>query len=232
MSNKKITTSIDSAAGIQRVRCRVFFDFDNTITVSDVLDDAIKRFAVDKSWIELEEAWGAGKIGSRECLSGQLRSVRVSKNEFFQYLTTVKIDPFFKKILEFLQTKAIKPVILSDNFLFMVRRILKKQGITGIKIYSNRGSFSGNRFKLSFPYLNKKCLRCAHCKRNSLLDNSKKSDFKIYVGDGLSDLCAAQEADLVFAKDSLLAHFKKTKRPCVAFKTLRDVYNYLREDIL
>ena len=218
--------------GIRRVRYKVFFDFDNTIAVSDVLDDVIKRFAVDESWIKLEEAWVAGKIGSRECLSGQLRLVCVSKNDFFRYLASVKIDPFFKKILEFLKAKGIRPVILSDNFLFILRRILKNHGITGIKIYSNRASFSGDRLKLSFPYFNKNCMRCAHCKRNSLLKNSDNTDFIIYVGDGLSDLCAAKEADLVFAKDNLLAHFQKAKRPCVPFKTLKDVYNHMRRNVL
>lgn len=224
--------NINPAGGIQCARCRVFFDFDNTISISDVLDDVIKRFAVDESWIKLEEAWVAGKIGSRECLSGQLRSVRVSKNELFRYLAAVKIDPFFKKVLKFLKAKGIKPVILSDNFLFILRRILKNHGIAGIKIYSNEASFSGKRLKLSFPYFNKNCIRCAHCKRNSLLSNSNNTDFIIYVGDGLSDLCAAREADLVFAKDSLLAHFQKAKRPCVAFKTLKDVYNYMRRNVL
>ncbi len=213
-------------------RCKVFFDFDNTIALSDILDDIIEHFAVDESWVALEKAWAEGKIGSKECLTGQLGSVRVSRKDLARYLTVKKIDPYFKKILYFLRDRRISPVVLSDNAEFVLRQILKNNGIAGIKVYANRVSFSGDRLSLSFPYQNKSCLRCAHCKKVNLLNNSKKSDYKIYVGDGLSDLCAAQEADLVFAKDSLLKHFKKIGRPCVAFKTLKDVFTYMKENAL
>ena len=33
--------------------CRVFFDFDNTLTQGDVLDDIIKRFSVNEEWLDL-----------------------------------------------------------------------------------------------------------------------------------------------------------------------------------
>ncbi len=35
----------------------VFFDFDNTITTFDVLDDMLARFSRNDNWIKLEEQW-------------------------------------------------------------------------------------------------------------------------------------------------------------------------------
>ena len=35
----------------------VFFDFDNTITMSDVIDDMLERFSKDDGWKKLEEKW-------------------------------------------------------------------------------------------------------------------------------------------------------------------------------
>ncbi|MBF0494734.1 MAG: hypothetical protein HQL28_06355, partial [Candidatus Omnitrophica bacterium] len=71
----------------------VLIDFDNTITISDVLDDIIKRFSVDNGWVELEKAWVSGKIGSKECLKGQLASVSVTRPALAEYLSSVSIDP-------------------------------------------------------------------------------------------------------------------------------------------
>ena len=78
--------------------CRVFFDFDNTITHFDVLDDIIKRFAVNKGWKEWEEAWEKGRIGSRRCLKEQMSLVAIGRKELLKYLSGVRIDPYFKII--------------------------------------------------------------------------------------------------------------------------------------
>ncbi|MCX5681207.1 MAG: phosphoserine phosphatase, partial [Candidatus Omnitrophica bacterium] len=51
----------------------------------------------------------------------------------------------------------------------------------------------------------------------------------IYVGDGHSDMCPAQAADFVFAKDPLLSYLKKRNKPCFAFKNFKDIYEELKE---
>ena len=45
----------------------------------------------------------------------------------------------------------------------------------------------------------------------------------IYVGDGLSDVCPALEADIVFAKDSLASHLEAERKFHTAFRDLGDV---------
>lgn len=204
-----------------------FFDFDNTITTFDVFDDILERFSVDGRWRELEEAWQAGSIGSRECLEGQLRSVRVTRRALTQYLSTIRIDPHFSQLLVLLKGQKIPVVIVSDNFSFIVREILRNNGITGVRLYYNRIRFSGARLIPSFPYANGKCSRCAHCKKVHLLNPKGKTH--IYVGDGLSDICPAEKADLVFAKGSLLEYLKSRQKPCIPFENLGDVYRHLLE---
>ena len=50
----------------------VFLDFDNTITSYDVFDNMLERFAKSQGWVALEKNWKEGRIGSRECLAGQM----------------------------------------------------------------------------------------------------------------------------------------------------------------
>ncbi len=208
--------------------CRFFFDFDNTLTSFDVLDDIVQRFSVDDGWIPWERDWAAGKIGSRECLTQQLRSVRVSRERLTSYLADIELDPHFFRLLAFLKKEGAGPVIVSDSFSFFIKTILSNNGISGVKVFANGLTFSGEVLKPSFPYFNGSCSRCAHCKKARLAEiaGGKKT---VYVGDGRSDMCAAEHADLVFAKSTLLGHFRDKDLPCVAFDHLGDVYGYLKE---
>ncbi|MBL7070141.1 MAG: hypothetical protein ISS27_01560 [Candidatus Omnitrophica bacterium] len=63
-----------------------FFDFDNTITGFDVLDDLVKRYSINKKWQFFERAWKNGSIGSRKCLQEQLRVVRITRAGLKMYL--------------------------------------------------------------------------------------------------------------------------------------------------
>jgi len=208
--------------------CIVFFDFDNTITSFDVLDDIIEKFAVNTDWIAFENAWRRGQIGSRACLESQLQSVRATKKELLQYLSRIIIDPHFYNFLTMLKREEIKPIILSDNFSFIIETILRNNGIKGVMVYANDLRFYKDRLVPLFPYTNKYCSSCAHCKKKNLLKKDIRDKIIIYIGDGLSDVCPCEYSDIVFAKEDLLNHFRKTKRLCLAFNNLEDINNYFR----
>jgi len=207
-----------------------FFDFDNTLTSFDVLDGVIENFSINRDWVAYEEAWRQGKIGSRQCLEGQLRCIRAGRQALCEYLSTIDIDPHFQGLLALLRSIGINPVILSDSFSFMIDFILKNNGISGIKVYANKFRFHKDRLIPSFPYANNLCSHCAHCKTSTLSHEAFKNKTVMYAGDGLSDVCPACHADIVFAKKncSLLKHFIETGRECLAFDDLGDIVNYFR----
>lgn len=208
--------------------CAVFFDFDNTLTSSDVLDDIVESFAVDKKWVDFENAWKKGEIGSKECLSLQLKSVRIEKKGLEDYLSRIKIDPYFKKIITLLKKRRVMPVIVSDSFSFFLEYILKNNGIKGLKIYSNKIRFSKDRLIPSFPHTHRSCTICGNCKKKHLSKNGAKDKVIIYIGDGLSDLCPAKGADIVFAKGNLKRYLTKEGKSFFSFNSLKDVYNFMR----
>jgi len=208
--------------------CAVFFDFDNTITHFDVLDNIVETFSVNKGWMKFESAWKRGEIGSKDCLTGQLKSVRIDKKGLSKHLSKIKVDPYFKKILALLKSHGVRPVIVSDSFSFFLEHILKNNGIKGIKIYSNRIGFSKDRLVPVFPYQHNTCKTCGNCKKRHLSKVSAKEKIIIYVGDGLSDLCPAKHSDIVFAKGSLKKYLSGVGKDFLPFETLKDVYNYIR----
>ena len=208
-------------------QCVIFFDFDNTITQNDILDKIIERFAMDDHWVSLEEKWRKGKIGSKECLEGQLKSIRVSRTVLSRYLASVHLDPSFKALLKFLRRNKIESMIVSDSFSFVIQQILKHHKIRRVPVYANELRFQKDRLIPSFPFFNQDCLRCAHCKKIHLENNSHRTT--IYVGDGRSDICAAECADIVFAKDGLLDYLKKENKPFIEFKNLGSVLSVLEQ---
>lgn len=209
--------------------CAVFFDFDNTITTVDVLDEVIRRYSINGDWIRYESLWKDGKIGSKECTEAQLKGIRVNKETLDRYLATVKLDVSFVKLLALLKRYNIHPVILSDSFTYFVHTILKNHNIRNLPVYANTIRFEGQRLIPSFPYRNSECKRCAHCKGAHLIKPSISDKATIHIGDGLSDVCAALAADIVFAKEKLVDYLKKEKKACLEFVHLKDVYDLFKK---
>ncbi|MFH0762895.1 MAG: MtnX-like HAD-IB family phosphatase [Candidatus Omnitrophota bacterium] len=210
---------------------RVFFDFDNTITSKDVFDDMLVYFSKDRRWKKLERDWQKGKIGSRACLVGQIRGIRITKKRLDSYLSNIKLDPYFKKLLQFLNARRIKVAVLSDNFDYILKKVLAANGAGGLKVYSNALRFFKDRLIPIFPFTDKRCRICAHCKKKNLLANAGSNSIIIYVGDGRSDICPAKYAHIVFAKKELLEFCRKENLAHIPYKGLGEVYGYLKENL-
>ncbi len=213
-------------------KCIVIFDFDNTIATCDVFDNMLLLFSCDDRWVELEKRWKSGRIGSKTCLEGQLRGMDLNKRSLDAYLPKIKLDPYFKPIYKLLQSKKVKALVLSDNFDYIINQILKINKIKGLRVLANKLSFSRAKVVTDYPFKNKDCQICAHCKTKNLLEKSPKDALIIYVGDGSGDICPAKRAHIVFAKDNLLRYFKEHKLDFMAFHNLKEVYTYLKRKLI
>lgn len=212
-------------------KCIVFFDFDNTIATCDVFDNMLLLFSRDDRWVELEKRWKSGRIGSKTCLEGQLRGMDLNKKSLDNYLSKIKLDPYFKPVYKFLQAKKIKIFVLSDNYDYILNKILKINRINNLRVYANKLKFSKGKIITDYPFKDKDCQICAHCKTKNLLAKVPKGATIIYVGDGESDACPAKYAQVVFAKDHLLRHLKESKLDYMAFNNLKGVLIYLKRKL-
>jgi 2-hydroxy-3-keto-5-methylthiopentenyl-1-phosphate phosphatase len=206
-----------------------YFDFDNTITEYDLLDEIIARYSVDEAWKQAEEDWAAGRIGSRECLERQVSRIRVNEADLRSHLAGVRVDPSFAPIVAFLGERGIEPVILSDSFTPFIRTVLDANGLGGLTILANGFSLDGDTPVLSFPYHGSICSTCANCKTSHLMRRDRpRGTRKIYVGDGRSDICPAGFCEILFAKEGLFEHHRDRHPHCVRFERLDTVLDELR----
>ena len=73
----------------------------------------------DKETGELKE-----EIGSRDCLKGQMASVRANEKQLYDFLQTVELDPGFKPLFKFFKGRDYPIFIVSDSFDFLIDSIL------------------------------------------------------------------------------------------------------------
>jgi len=205
----------------------LFLDFDNTITVGDVLDRVIERFSASDAWRDWEAEWQAGRMSTHECLRRQVGDLRASPEELRGFMLGVDIDPAFRHIVAWAAAKGSEVRILSDNFSPLIVAILEHQGLSAVPVFANELVMAGGRLEAHFPFRDPECLRCAHCKAQHVRSAAARP--RIYVGDGLSDLCPSLVADVVFAKDSLAAELGRRGVPFQSYGTLEELLRYLEE---
>ena len=206
-------------------RPAVFFDFDNTLTVGDVLDDIVEKFSPNEDWREWERAWVEGRMAARDCLRLQVENLRVSQAALLEHLQTVRIDPAFAAILAWAGSRQVEVVIVSDSFLPLIRQILRNHAIDGVPVFANDLKFEADRLVPSFPFHDPALPRSANAKARHL--EPYRGRTRIFAGDGHSDLDAALAADVVFAKDTLARELSELSVPFHPFVTLQTVLEYL-----
>jgi 2-hydroxy-3-keto-5-methylthiopentenyl-1-phosphate phosphatase len=206
----------------------VFCDFDGTITELDVTDCILTRFA-DPAWMEVEQQWVRGKIGSRQCLERQMGLVRASAKDLNALIDSVRLDPHFTEFYRLLRKPAIPFYVLSDGFDYVIRRVLRRAGLMG-PLGNGSGLFASSlriddaRLLTSFPHPPAACEHgCATCKPSVMRRLSAGYSPSIFIGDGLSDRFAVEESDLVFAKKRLLEYCRDKGIECIPFETFADI---------
>jgi 2-hydroxy-3-keto-5-methylthiopentenyl-1-phosphate phosphatase len=224
----------DARGGILTRKPVIFSDFDGTITRLDVTDAILEKYA-DPSWREVEEQWLRGDIGSRECFERQAALVRVTAKQLNALIDAIPLDPDFTAFFRFLKDRQLPFYIVSDSFDYVIRRVLKRVGANG-ELRNGRHLFStglqleAGGLRALFPHSDHGCDHgCATCKPAVIRQLRKKQQPVVFIGDGLSDRFAVEEADVVFAKQELLAYCRERGMACRPFETFGEVQKELAE---
>ena len=199
-------------------------DFDGTITEKDGLYTFIKEYA-RAGWENIEQDWADGKISSKECLIEEFKLVPdLSEELVASFIRTIGIDESFKDFYNRLSENNIDFCIVSDGIDYFINKILKQHGIDDAKIISNHGVFRGEFFEITCPNDYSGCKNNAGtCKCKIISDLKKDYEKVIYIGDGTSDFCVADKADVLYAKSKLLNYCEDRGIKCVPYNSFRDI---------
>ncbi|MBI4734371.1 MAG: MtnX-like HAD-IB family phosphatase [Rubrobacteridae bacterium] len=209
----------------------VLSDFDGTISTMDVADTIFTVYLGDK-WDEIDSEWHKGDISMVELYEKCWSLTNIQENELEDFVGKIGIDEYFLEFAHAIKKANVPLCLVSDGFDYYIERIMNKYGLVEYEYHANTLSYERNQLTLGFDNQNPECTQCANCKRFVIDEKRLEFDYVIYIGNGLSDRCAAEHADLVFAKDSLREHCEKTKLAYVAYESFGDVIKYFIENDL
>jgi 2-hydroxy-3-keto-5-methylthiopentenyl-1-phosphate phosphatase len=187
---------------------RLFVDFDGTVTRHDVGNAFFAHFGGEPA-TNAVLAYREGGMTAQECFRTEARAMGdVDLGDLLDFIDRQEFDPTFAPFVAWSRSRGLPVTVLSDGLDLYVDRILERAGCADVARSTNHaevtpGADGVNRLMLAFPSADAVCTRCGCCKRNLMVTASGDEDVICYVGDGFSDFCPVQYADIVFAKSQL-----------------------------
>lgn len=210
-------------------KIKIFTDFDGTISINDVGDLMFEQYA-DSSWDQTVQDWIDGKISSKECFIRGCNVAKVTKDQMERFSKSQKIDPYFRDFVDFCKKRDYPILVLSDGLDFYINQILSNNGFADLEVFANKVIFTDHdRIKPEFPYYELGCLSCGNCKGYHLKEHRKNGDTLVFIGDGYSDRCAVEEADILFAKDDLKQYCLENNNQFYEFNNFKDILVKIKE---
>lgn len=181
-------------------------DFDGTVTEQDLLDEVAQRFGDVDVYREVDEGLDEDRLTLHEVLRREFEPVRAPLAEVVEWaLDNVRIRPGFRELVALARERGWRLVIVSSGFHELIEPVLAREGLVGIEVLANRVDPDPAGWRVRFRD-EESCGTCGEpCKRSTLSALADGTEV-VYVGDGYSDRCAAEAADLVFARRGLAAY--------------------------
>ncbi len=206
----------------------IFCDFDGTFTEKDVGYRMFKYFSKGRSDAIVKE-WKKGLISSRECLHREAEMIRVTPKEIFDFLDNFTLRDgaidFYRKV----KANSIPFILVSDGIDIYIDYILNRFGLGEIRRYCNKGIFKGNKLYLEFSSDDNECKRCGSCKGvriKEIMENTSDHEV-IFIGDGLSDICAVPYAGRIFARGDFLKYCNLNNISAIEYRDFFDILKHV-----
>jgi len=183
----------------------IFCDFDGTVAEEDVGYRLFHHFSDGRNEALIPE-WKAGRISSREILEREAAMVRATPEGIYRFLDQFKLSPGFAEFVSICRRNNAEPIIISEGMHFYISYLLESYDFADLEVLANIGHLENGGIRIEFPFTNRSCKRCGSCKGERIAEYRARSATGakvVFVGDGLSDVCAAEEADILFAKKDL-----------------------------
>lgn len=197
---------------------RIFCDFDGTIARVDTTDLVLTRLA-DPAWEDLEERWTRGEITAAECMRGQVALIGGDDAALDAVLDSVELADGFAEFVAWCQTAAVPLMVVSDGVDRFIARILDRHGLGHLPVIANHlvGNAEVGR-RLEQPWSRAGCAAGSGvCKCQVATKSDERAndpgDLMVFIGDGRSDFCVSNRADLLFARDKLAAYARSRAVP-------------------
>jgi 2-hydroxy-3-keto-5-methylthiopentenyl-1-phosphate phosphatase len=197
-------------------------DFDGTVTEQDLLDTIASRFGDPVVYREVDERLDEGTISLREVITREFEPVTKPLEEIVAWeLENVTIRPGFKELVQLVQDRGWRFVIVSSGFHELIEPILEHEGVE-VELHANRVDARPEGWRVLWQY-DETCDSCGESCKRSIVQELAGENELVYVGDGYSDRCAAEASDRIFATKGLARYLDERGIPYDRFDDFHDV---------
>lgn len=204
----------------------IVLDFDGTITATDTLDEMARRFGDADVYADVERQLHAGTITLQECITREFAPVRAGLEDAVAWvLEHVRMRPGLRELVDLAAQRGWAVTVLSSGFEELIRPVLEAAGVDGVEIVANNVEATPDGWRVVWRD-ETVCATCGEpCKRRGLPAGREIA----YVGDGISDRCAALASDRVFATRGLARYLDERGVPYEPFDDFHDIVEALKD---
>lgn len=200
----------------------VLSDFDGTIVPLNCVNLLFEYFGAPEC-VEISERWDRGEISQKEEYALGFATVHATRQEMEALLDTVPLDPRFPHFVELCRRRGAPLAIVSDGLQWYIERILANHGVQGVPIYACDIRFLNPGYEFVYPHFDPAAPLRGVSKRRIVQTYQQRGYRVAFIGDGNNDIDAAEVADLVFARASLLERARRANIPAIPFENFDDV---------
>ncbi|KAI9665050.1 MAG: hypothetical protein M1821_006498 [Bathelium mastoideum] len=220
-----------------------FSDFDGTIFMQDTGFVLFNQFGCGQTKaVALEHQIKTGERSFRDVSEEMWGSLNVTFDDGFEVMkTALEIDPAFREFHTFCQSNDIPFNVISAGLKPVLRGVLDhfigQEASSNIKIIANDVQISkdGGAWKpvwlhdTPLGHDKARSITEARAQANDMFAVDGTVPLIVFIGDGVSDLPAAREADVLFARRGLRLeeYCIENRIPYIPFDTFADVQREL-----
>ncbi|MFH1735019.1 MAG: MtnX-like HAD-IB family phosphatase, partial [bacterium] len=199
----------------------LFSDFDGTLTDKDTLALLLDLYA-SSDWYAIEKKALNGEIDERQSLADEMALITASDEVLLNTLMR-EVHPAegTAELVALARDRDWKMTVLSGGLIRFSRILWESWGYGGIPLFANdHGRDAEGRLTIIPAATPRLKDRCNHCKRWHLEKAKEHGATVVYIGDGLTDFCASEAADRVYAKDNLKEYLIRNGKDFIGFQNL------------
>jgi len=203
-------------------------DFDDTVTVGNVSTLVRDAFAPShEMWWAMEEEYQAGMYSVEESNIRQFALIQATRREIELHVRRkVKVREGFTGFVDYCRSKGIGFVIVSSGLDLYINPTLEAIGMAGQKFYSGRATVVKSGIIVSYKDPDGNPLTQG-IKESYVRYHKQAGNTVIYLGDGISDVKPAMEADFVIARSTLRDRLVSSGLQHFPFETFHHVRQHL-----
>ncbi|MBX4259341.1 MtnX-like HAD-IB family phosphatase [Clostridium estertheticum] len=203
-------------------------DFDGTLTKKDfykILSDLYYKEELSPIF----KSWKNGEMKDREYLNYIFNNVHRNEEELLEDILNIAFDPTAVAFIDKVKAAGGDFIIISAGTNYYIDKVLEKNHIEGVDVYSNKSVFKDNGIHFDLNEHDEFYSDLYGIDKLIVLEKLKVNYKKIfYAGDSTPDLKPALISDAVFAKGKLVNLLKEKNKDFIEFENFSEVWDKLK----